>query len=1038
MTLSQRIIDRPVAVTIVYALVLVLALFSIQQIALELIPSISPPYVMVSTTYSGAGPETVEKTVTRVLESGLSSVQGVEEMTSTSSDGSSQLTFKFAYGKDLDKAASDIRDKIDTVRDSLPEGSSSPAIFKLDPNSMPIIKIALRGSRSADELKAIAEDTVQPRFEGTDGVASVSTLGGREEAVRVDISQNRLEAYGLTIQSIASALAAQNVELGAGKIVEGDTEYSIRTTGAFASVDEDIAKAQVAARNGVPILLKDVATVYSGYKDVSSTVFINGSPGVYLSIMKQSGSNSVKVANAVYASIEELNAMLPGDIRLEIINDDSTQVRSTLYDLIKSIATGACLTLAFVLFFLRDIRSMLLIGITMTLAIMVTLLAMYVFGFSLNMMTMAGLLVSVGTIVDSSIVVIDSISVYRERGTNTRTSAILGTHEVMTAVLAGALTNVGVFFPVIFFRNQLGMMGIIFQDMIFTIIIANLVCLVVAVTLVPVLASRYLPIVPRSEKPLRNRRLAALDAGIGRGIDAVNRAYRRILAACLRHRGATIGLVVAAIVGSVAFFLPRLTIVFSPPMEANSVTLSVTMPLGTRFEETQAVLDRFAEIAQEELKGVKDIIATTGSSGGFMGGGGSSTSYKGSLTVSLPDSASERVDDFAAVKEKLRAHFKEYPSASFAFQQGMRMSERDDIDVTLTSNNYEGLAKAADDILELIRAEMPEILEPATDTEEGLPQIEIRIDRERAASFGISVSSIATEIRDAAKGYASTVYRKGGDEYDVWLRLQDSDRSKILDLDRIFVLSSAGERVPLSSLATLAKGTGPVKLHRTNQSRTIDITGGLAQGQQANEVEARLRSLIAAKATIPGDVYVKYTGSWSEITDMITTVVMILALSLILIYGIMAAQYESLKDPLINMTTIPVMIIGVLGIYFLKGQDLSMFTIIGVVMLIGIVINNGILLVDCTNLLRSRGAGLMEACIEGGASRFRPVLMTAGTTIVGEIPMAFMGTENAGLTQPIGLAVLGGMITATFITLVIVPVIYYVTNYRGAKKAGTL
>jgi HAE1 family hydrophobic/amphiphilic exporter-1 len=1035
MTFAQRIIDRPIAVTIVYSLILILAVFSIQLIPLELIPSISPPYVMVNTTYSGAGPETVEKSVTKVLESGISSVQGVKEMTSTSSDGSSMIVLEFSYGKDIDKAANDVRDKIDGVRDYLPSDASSPSIFKLDPNSMPILRIALRGNRSSDELKKIAEDTVEPKLEGTEGISSVSIMGGREEAVCVDISQNRLEAYDLTIQAIATALATQNVELGAGKVVEGNTEYTIRTTGAFSSVDEDISNAQIATRNGVPVRLKDVARVYSGYKDISTSVYINGAPGVYLSVMKQSGTNTVKVANSVYKAMEQLNAMLPSDVKLVIVEDTSTQVRTTLNDLVKSILEGAALTLLFVLFFLRSFRSMILVGITMMLAIMVTILSMYVCGFSLNMMTMAGLLVSLGSIVDSSIVVIDSISVYRERGTKVRMSAILGTQEVATAVMAGAFTSVGVFFPIIFFKNQLGMMGIIFQDMIFTIIISNLVCLIVAVTLVPVLASRYLPVVTRKEKPLTNPVLAAIDSWIERGIDAVNRAYRRLLSACLRRRKTTMAIILAAIVGSVLFFLPRLTIVFAPSMEDNSVTLSITMPLGTRFEDTQEVVDAFADIAQRELKGVENIVATTGSGGGFSM---SSSSYKASLMVSLPDDLSKRVDDSKAIKAKLRAHFKDYPSASFRFQEGNRMSTRSDIDVTLTSTNYEGVDKAAADILALIKSDMPEILEAQSDTEEGLPQIEVQVDRVRAASFGISVSSIATEIRDAAKGYASTVYRKGGNEYDVWVRLQASDRTKALDLDRIFVLSSGGERIPLSSLATLSKGTGPVTLHRTNQSRTIDITGSLAAGQQANRVEAKLQSLIKAKIAMPADVYVSYTGTWSELSDMLKTIVMIVCLALLLIFGIMAAQYESLKDPLINMTTVPVMIIGVLAAYYLKGQNLSMFTMIGIIMLIGIVTNNGLLLVDCTNLLRDRGAKLMDACIEGGASRFRPVLMTAGATIVGEIPMAFMGTENADLTQPIGLAVLGGMVTATFITLLVVPVTYYIVNHRGAKKAGTL
>lgn len=1034
MTIAQRVVKRPIFITVAFALVVIVAIYSISSIPLELMPSSSPPYVMVMTTYTGASPETIEKTVTKTLESGLSSVQGIKNMTSTSSDGSSIISLEFNYGKDLDKAANDIRDKIDSVRDYLPSDADSPSIFKFDPNSMPIIKVALRGKRSTEELKKIAEDTVETKFEGTDGVSSVSVSGGREEVIRVDISQNRLEAYNLTIQSIAAALATQNVELGAGKIVDGNTEYSIRTTGAFSSVDEDIANAQIATKDGVPIRLKDVASVYDGYKDAETSVYINGTPGVYVSVMKQSGQNTVTVANSIYKSIKQLNSLLPSDVKLEIVNDTSTQIRSTIKDLLVSIVEGAILTLLFVLFFLRSVKSTIIIAITLPIAILITLLAMYFCGFTLNMMTMAGLLVSVGSIVDASIVIIDSVSVYRERGAKPIVAATIGTQEVLVAVSAGVLTTVVAFLPILLFSNQLGMMGIMFKDMIFTIIISNLVSLLVAVTLVPVLASHYLPLTTRAEKPIKNKTVAAIDSGIGKGIDAVNRGYRSLLTACLRHRAATVLVILGLVVGSILVFLPRLTIVFSPPMADNSVTLDITMPLGTKFENTEALVDSFAQIGQTELKGVKNIIATTGSSGGFSS---ASTSNTGSLTVTLADSA-ERVDSFATIKQKLRAHFKEFPSASFSFEEGHRMSERKDIDVTLTSNNYTGMTNTANEILALMKSDLPEVLEPESDTDNGLPQIEVDIDRQRASSFGISVQTIATEIRDAVKGYTSTVYRRGGDEFDVWLRLQPSDRSQMLDLNKIFVLSSSGERVPLSSLATLKKGTGPVEIHRTAQTRTVDLTGSLAAGQQANKVEAKLKSLIQTRLTVPSDVYLSYTGSWSELAGQSQNALVIVLLSLLLVFGVMAAQYESLKDPFINLTTIPIMIIGVLAAYFFKGQNLSMFTLIGIVMLIGIVVNNGILLVDCTNLLRARGARLMEACIDGGATRFRPVLITAGATIIGEVPMAFFPSDNSSITQPIGLAVLGGMITATFITLVIVPVVYYLVNKGDAKRKGLL
>lgn len=1031
MTLSQKVVKRPILVTVVFLLLVIVAIYSIQNIPLELMPTSSPPYVMVSTTYTGAGPETVEKTVTKVLESSISSVQGLKQMTSTSSEGSSLITLEFSYGKDIDKAANDIRDKIDAVRDALPDDADSPTIFKMDPNSRPIMTVAVRGNRSTEQLKSIAEDTVEPRFEGTDGVSSVSVRGGRTAAVIVNVSQNRLAAYNLTMQNIASALASQNLELGAGTVAEGSTEYALRTTGAFATVNGDIANAQVATRDGVAILLKDVATVHQGYKDISNSVYINGKPGVYVSVMKQSGQNTVKVANAVQASIKSLSKTLPSDVTLEVVEDSSTQIRSTVNDLLVSIIEGTILTLGFVLFFLRSLKATLIIGISIPIAILITLLSMYFAGFSLNMMTMAGLLVTVGSIVDSSIVVLDSISVYRARGAKPMVAAAIGTQEVLVSVSAGVLTTVVAFVPIILFINQLGMMGIMFKDMVFTIVIASLVSLFVAAFLVPVLASHYLPLSTREEKPIRLKALAAVDGAIGRGIDAVIAWYRRVLASCLRHRAVTIFVVIALMAVALLVFLPRLTIVFSPAMNDSSVRIDITMPLGTKFEETEKVVNELADYADKELK-VKYVIATTGSGMGFST---SEKSYKASLSITLLDQGG---DNSNTVKNKMRAYLKNYPKAAFTFEQGQKMSERSDIDVTLTSNNYTGMEKTANEVLSLIKSDVPEVLEPTSDTDDRLPQVEISIDRARAATFGITVNAIGTEIRDAMKGYKATTYRVGGNEYDVWIRYDEADRSKISDINKVFLLSSSGEKIPLSSLATITVGKGPLSIHRTDQTRTIDITGDLAPGKQANKVELKIQSLIKQKMVVPDDVYISYTGSWSELSGLSQSLLYIILLAILLVWGVMAGQYESWKDPFINLTTIPVMLIGVLAAYYFKGQNISMFTMLGIVMLIGIVVNNGILLVDATNLLRSRGAKLMDACIDGATSRFRPVILTAGTTIVGEIPMAYFPSDNSDITQPIGLAVLGGMVTATFITMVLVPVVYYIFNKGKARKEGTL
>jgi hydrophobic/amphiphilic exporter-1 (mainly G- bacteria), HAE1 family len=1034
MTLSQRVVGRPVLILVIFALVLVIAIYTVPSIPLALMPSSDMPRVMVTTSYAGAAPETVEKTVTKVLESSLSNVQGIKSMTSTSSDGYSMISLEFDYGKDMDKASNDIRDKLERVTSSLPDGAGSPSIIKMDMTSSSTIKAATRGNRASDAPKRPAENPVSPKFEQTEGVSSVSVLGGKPDAVRVDVPQTRLEAYGITITAITSALATQNVELGTGKIAERHTEYTVRITGAFSSVGSDIANALVATKGGVPVRLKDVATVYSGTAEADTSVYINGESGIYLSVMKQSSKNTVTVCNGIYAAMKSLKSSIPSDVELVTVDDSSEQIRSTISDLIKAIAEGALLTMLFVFIFLRSWKSTIIIGLAIPICVAVTLMAMYFSGFTLNMMTMTGLLISIGNIVDSSIVILDNTFKYRERGAKPSVAAVLGSQEMMVTITAGILASLSVFLPIVLFANKLGMIGIMFKDMIFTIIISHIVSWVVAVFLVPVLASKYLPLTTRKERPLKSGLGVAMDRGIQKAINGLIVVYKRALGACLRHRLVTVGAVVILLVGSLFYFLPRLTIVFSPPMSQNSVTLSITMPLGTEFAATEKVVKAFASVANDELKGVKNVIATTGSSGGFSM---NSSSNAGSLTIALPDKASEG-DSSMVVQQKLRAHFKDYPSAEFAFSTGFRMGTRSDIDINITSTDYVAMGKTAKEIMALLKSDVPEVLEPASDYSDGLPQVEVAIDRERAAEFGISAQTIASEIRGAVKGNTATVYREGGTEYDVIVRLLGSDRKNVVDLERVFVLSSSGQRVPLSSIATVTKGLGPVQINRTSQARTINITANLAPDKQANVVESKIRSLIATKMTIPSDVYMSYQGSWSEITETGGTFGIIIIMAILLVFCVMAGQYESFKDPIINLFTIPLMLIGVLAIYALMGQNLSMFTLVGIVMLTGIVVNNGILLVDYTNLLRGRGASLMEACLEGGASRFRPVIMTAGATILGVLPLAFFPSSSPSMTQPIGLAVVGGLTSATFITLLLIPVIYFLVNRRQARKEGRL
>ncbi|MDR0630100.1 MAG: efflux RND transporter permease subunit, partial [Treponema sp.] len=581
------------------------------------------------------------------------------------------------------------------------------------------------------------------------------------------------------------------------------------------------------------------------------------------------------------------------------------------------------------------------------------------------------------------------------------------------------------------FKSRLGMMGELFQGLSFTIAIALASSLLVALFLVPILSSAYLPLQTRKQRPLKNNMLRAIDNAAGAALDLMTGAYVRLLRAAVRHRLVTTVLVCAAFAGSV-MALSKMGMVMVPPMNEDSVSLNVELPLGTRYEDTKAVMLQIQEIALNEIKGAKTIITNIGSSGRGFGGSGTN---RGELSVSL-NMDDPLADNSAQVMNKLRAHFNDFPNATLSFAQGMarQLAGGSDIDIALRIDDIdEGLA-AAREIADIIKAEVPELADVSIDMTEGLPQVEVAIDRRRAYNMGLSVSAIAKEIAAAMNGVTATTFRYSGSEYSVTLELREEDRQKLPDLQRIFVASGSGSLVPLSNFAALEKGLGPVSIKRENQSRVIHITGNVTEGSRIQDVENKVRETINTQFIIPEAMSLAYEGQSEEIAKTATTFALIITLAILLVFGVMAGQYESFKDPFINLFTIPLLLIGVVTIYLITGQNISMFSLVGVVMLVGVVVNNGIVLVDYTNLLVGRGAPVRQACIDAGESRLRPVLMTTLTTILGLIPMAFFPGKSATMLQPIGLTVIGGMVSSTFMTLFFIPVLYSFINERRGKK----
>lgn len=1010
MSITKKTLEHPVLTLIVFVLLGVMGLFTLKNVSISLFPDVDSPYLMIRTSYTNAGPESVEKTVTKVLEAQLISVSGLKNLTSTSREGSSQISLEFNYGTDLDIATNNVRDKIDKVLKRLPDDADSPTIMKMDSDSMPILRIAVRGNRSRDELKVLAEDTIVSLLEQTDGVAEATVSGGRTKIVRVDISQNRLAAYGLTISAVNSALSKQNLELGGGKITEGKTDYSIRTIGEFSSIDE-INDAIITKKGDYVVRLSDIGRAYMGYKDKTNEVYINGEPGIYVSVTKQSGKNSVTVANRVYEKMEEIKELLPTDVSMEIISDTTDSIRDTINTLLESCYQGLLLAVLVLFLFLKNVKSTIIIAVSIPLSLVITMLAMQFAGITLNMMTLTGLILGVGMIVDASIVMIENIYVYRSRGAKPKVAAVLGSSEMVMSVLSGNLTTICVFVPFLFFMKDLGMMGQMFKGIIFTVVIALVSSLFVAIFLVPVLAGKFLPLSNRNEKPVSFRPLKKFYELLDIPLIKLTALYRRALKCALGHRKATVVICFSALIISLAL-ATTLNINMMSNGKDDSVTLNVTLPIGTNLNETMTVMNQFEQIVREEIKGYKTLTSTSGAS----------NSYNGRLEIKLPNS-DEQIDDAQTIQNKLRAHFNDFAGAKFGFRAGMRgQMTGSDIKIKIRCDDLEKALDVADQISAVMKT-ISDLGESSVDIEKGVPEVEIEIDRQRAYAFGVDVTTVAREINYAMNGVTSTTYREGGKDYSTVLMYQKSDRKQVIDLEQIFVNGTNG-KVSVANFAKVKKGLGPVSIKRENQSRVVTLTCDIITERNAYEVEQDIKDGIAATFIVPDDVTLVYDGAWQNMQSQGKTYGLIILMAILLVFGVMAGTYESFKAPFINLMTIPFLIIGVVAIYKILGQAISMVSAVGLIMLVGIVVNNGIILVDYTNLLIDRGLKMKEACLEAGASRLRPVLMTTLTTVLGMLPMCFATSGSAGMVQPIGVAVVGGLLSSTFVTLFFIPVLY--------------
>jgi HAE1 family hydrophobic/amphiphilic exporter-1 len=1055
MSLSKTAVSRPTTTLIIFVVLVALGFYASTDLPLALLPDMELPYVAISTSYPGAGPEEVEKRVSRPIESVVSGVSGIEQLFSDSSTGTSLVYIQFAFGTNMDEVMNDLRGYLDYVKDALPEEAKSPMIYKMDPNMIPIMHYAVSGNRTPEELRKYAED-LGPKLEQGDGVASAHVSGGRERAIRIDIPRDRLQAYNLTITQISQMLGAQNIQVAGGTLTENTLNYSISTVGEYGSLD-DIRNTVISYKPtgsdsyGKPssvatVRLRDIANVYDGYKDQTSLVYLNGIPCVELSIQKQSGSNSVKAARAVKAKMADILKEAPSDIKITLTEDTTDVIQRSVDEVTRSAIEGALFAILVLLVFLRNFRSTIIVGLAIPISLIATLGIMYFAGMSLNIMTLAGLALAVGKLVDDSIVVLENIYTYHEKGAKPVAASVLGTQEMMLAVTASTLTTCCVFLPLIMYKQKLGIVGEVFQGLAMTVIISLACSLIVAVVLVPVLTSKYIKIGNVQKKKTSGpfgpkSPLGAIDRKLGEFFDWLDDAYSRSIRVILRHKAITIGSIAALFVFSMAM-IPQLGFIYMPTSAADSITVTATLPVGTSVETTENVLREFEQIVYKEVKGYKNVTVLAGTSSNY--GLGGTTSYEGTLTISLPK-LKDRIDSEDAIKSKLRKHFSEFPGASFQIgsnSSGISLGGGSSgLSIRVKSDDLGKARTTANAIKDILATKAADIVtDPASSLKDGLPRANIVIDREKLYGLGLNIYSVGQEIKANVEGTTASKFRKDGEETDIVIALAETDKTKLADLEQIFVTNSSGDRIPVSSFAHYEEGVSPISILREDQSRLITVTAGIKPGVSTGDMQKKVEKLV--KAEVPDDpaVRIEYGGDYEDMMKAVKQFAIIILMAIILVFAVMASQFESLLDPFIVLFNIPLSMIGIVAIYAITGQPLNLFTAVGMLVLIGIIVNNGIVLIDYTNLLVKRGLPLKDACAEAGRSRLRPVVMTTLTTILGLVPMAFFPGEGSEMTQPIGQTVLGGLSFGTVMTLFLMPVLYYCFNRfrekREAKRAA--
>ena len=1029
MKIYETSVKKPITTSLIFIAIIVLGLFSLSKLSIDQFPEIEMNTAIVLVSYPGASAEDVENNVTKVMESALSTVSDLKKLKSTSKENTAIISVEFNWGTDLDAAVNDMRDKIEMVKSYLPDGCSNPMIMKISTDMMPITIISATADESTAALYKILDDGVANPLNRINGVGSVSISGAPQREIIVDCDPTKLEAYNLTVEQIGSVIAKENVSTPGGNIDIGSQTYSLRIEGEMKESSEldDIV---VANYGGKSIFLKDIASVRDSVQEKAQESFVNGKKGAAIVVQKQTGANSVEVMKQIRKQLPKIQKDLPPDIQLQEVMNTTDNIENSIASLVETFVLACLFVVIVVLFFLGEWRATIIIMVTIPVALIASFIYLFITGNTINIISLSSISIALGMVVDDAIVVLENVTTHIERGSKPREAAIYGTNEVGVAVIATTLTLIAVFFP---FTMMTGMAGIMFKQLGWMICIIMVVSTASALSLTPMMCSLLLK---REKDKTHSKLFTKIYSPIRRGLDKLDDLYEKLLTWAVRHKTVTICVATAIFVGSLLLG-SSIGTDFIPASDNSHITGNLSLPAGANVDRTKEIAKRFQAKLEKDFPEVKQFTYDVGvpgddSDNSFAMMNASGSNYM-SFRIKLTD-VEKRKRDMFEIADELRKEIASYTevekfSVSAGGQGGMTSGST--IDVEIFGYDFETTEKIA----QTIKSEMEKIQglkDVAIDRDEYVPQLQVDFDREKLALNGLNVATASTYVRNRMNGMTASVFREDGEEYKIKVRNDRSHRSSVEDIENILIYNTQGKAVRLSEVAKVVERQAPPSIKRQDRERVVKVSATL-YGTTLDVAAAGIQSVID-KMDIPTELGTKIGGSMEDQQESFSDMGMLLILILMLVYIVMAAQFESLRYPFIIMFSIPFAFVGFILSLFITGETINLMSLIGAIMLVGIVVKNGIVLVDYINLNRERGMGISQAVILGGKSRLRPVLMTSMTTILGMVPMSLGIGEGSELWQPMGIAIVGGLTVSTLVTLVIIPTVYCVFASREVKS----